>query len=565
MNIDADTKDWIRTAADDRAAAAGMRFDGERGVFVCDWIENYCCLYEGDTAGQPLRLMPYQRDFTMRLFSWVWWSDEWGQYIRRFREASLWAAKKNGKSPYLAAVGLYLLCADGEAGQKVYSMAKNGDQAKIAQRHAFNMVLQSPALKDDCKVHRSTLQIAHLPTNSMMIVLTGDDIRGAQAKEGLNGSAIIDEVHVVDRQMIESTCRMGISRKEPLQLSGSTSGDDPSSYGFERFQYGRQVNKGDRDDPHFLHEEFCAPDNVSDADIDDHLDEYGKAANPAWGFTVKPTEFRNDWRSSKGNPRKVAKFRQHRLNLWVGSTNPWLDTAGWDAGRREYALEDLAGRDCFLGLDLSRRSDMTSAVFLFPWFEDGPECVRMWPMFWLPAETARDRDHLFPFRSWAADGHLTLTAGATVDYSAVKADIRAAVNAHRLNVLNLFYDQTYANEMTQALHEGEQLGGAVEPGVVAERTVVRQGIMSITGLACEFERRVKAGLVQHPGNAVMTWQVGHCEVVRDRNQNIAPAKPSPHSGKSIDGVAAAIDAMAGVVDLRPAESNVYDERGPLIL
>jgi phage terminase large subunit-like protein len=88
------------------------------------------------------------------------------------------------------------------------------------------------------------------------------------------------------------------------------------------------VNAGERDDPHFLHVEYCAPDKATDADIDEHLDEYGKAANPAWGTIVKPSEFRADWQRSKGKPREVARFKQYRLNLWVGSTNQWLDTAG---------------------------------------------------------------------------------------------------------------------------------------------------------------------------------------------------------------------------------------------
>jgi hypothetical protein len=89
----------VRTAADERAARAGMRFDPERAAFVCDWIENYCRLYEGDKAGEPLLLLGFQRDFLSRLFGWVRWSDEWGQWVRRFTHGAFWGAKKNGKSP----------------------------------------------------------------------------------------------------------------------------------------------------------------------------------------------------------------------------------------------------------------------------------------------------------------------------------------------------------------------------------------------------------------------------------------------------------------------------------
>jgi phage terminase large subunit-like protein len=545
MPIDRDTKDWIRNAADERAAKAGMRFDGERGQFVCDWIEGYCCLYQGSLAGQPLKLYEAQRDFVMRLFGWVRWSDEWDEWIRRFTHASLWKAKKNGKSPLAAAYNLYLLAGDNEPGQNVYMMAHDGQQARIAQMHAINMVEQSPALADDCKVNKTTLQIMHKPSKSVVQIVTGDDKRGADSKHGYNGSVTIDEMHVVTRPMMDAVGRAGISRKEPLQVSFSTAGTDPSSVGFERCQYGRQVNGGERDDPHFLHVEYAAPQNATAAEIDERLEEYGKAANPAWGILVKPSEFRADWQRSKAEPRKLATFMQERLDVWVGSVNPWLDVLGWDRGRREFTLEDLAGRECFLGLDLSRTQDMTAAPLVFPWPEEGPECFRIWPLFWLPEATARARDHLFPYRTWADAGHLSLTPGDVVDYGAVEDEVVATVTAHRLKLVKIGYDKTYAEELTQRLTNA--LG--------CERMAVSQSLMTLTALCKDFERRVSAGQIQHAGNAVMSWQVGHVKVWTDRNQNIRPVKPDPKGGKSIDGIMATIDAMA-CLSAEPATSFI---------
>jgi phage terminase large subunit-like protein len=562
--IDRETRKRIATAADERAARAGMRFDAERAAFACDWIGSNCCLYEGERAGELIELLPFQRDFFERLFGWVRWSDEWEGWIRRFTRASLWAAKKNGKSPLAAAYNLYMLCADGEQGQKVYMMAKNGSQAKIAQDHAINMVRQSPLLScdrgGDCKINNTTLAITHSPTRSVLSVVTGDDKRGADAKHGYNGSVTIDEMHVVSRTMIEAVGRAGLSRREPLQVSFSTAGSDPTSVGHERFAYGRQVNSGERLDPHFLHVEYCAPDDATDVEIDERLEEFGKMANPAWGAMIKPSQFRADWDSVKGNAREVAVFKMERLNLWVGSTNRWLSSAGWQKGARKFALADLAGRECFAALDLSRTRDLTAFVLLFPWPEGGPECVRLWPMFWMPEDTARERDHLFPFKSWAAGGFIKLTPGGIVDYSVVKEDARAAITGNRLKVLKLRYDEKYANEITQALFEGERVGSETAPGVVGGREVFDQNIMVFTAPSKEFERRVSAGLIQHPDNKVLTWQIGHCEVKTDVNQNIRPVKPAPHSGKSVDGVVCCVMATSNV--MVPADAlSVYETRG----
>lgn len=554
--IDRETRKWVRNAADERAAKAGMRFDRERAEFAVNWKEKYLCLYEGEYAGQPLVLLPCWREFFMRLHGWVRWSDEWGQWIRRYTHGSFWGAKKNAKSPGCAAHNLFMTCADGEQGQKVYQGAKNGEQARIAQLHAVNMVKQSPELYADCKINNSTLEIKHLPTNSVLMILSGDDSRGAKAKEGLNGSISYDEMHVVNREMEERTSRAGISRKEPLNVSFSTAGDDPSSVGYERFQYGRQVNKGERHDPHFLHVEYCCPnDSPTEAEIEDNLDAYGKAANPAWGHIVKPSEFRADWQRSKGNAREVARFKQYRLNLWVGSTNQWLDVGGWERGREDFTLADLAGRECVGALDLSRTRDMTAFTLLFPG-ED--ETVRVWPLFWLPEDTAKARNHLFPFLSWGKAGHLTLTPGGIVDYAVVKADIRRVVEEHGLVLKTLFYDEKYANELTQELTEGD--GGT--PGLGCERVVFPQSIMHFTGPAKEFERRVSAGLVRHPGNPVLSWQVGHCEAKTDSNQNVRPVKPAPHSGKAIDGVVCLCMGTAGVMAV-PAPSMTIGD--PILL
>src|SRR5262249_57614699 len=132
--------------------------DEGRGQCAVTWIESYCRLYEGDWAGQPMKLSDWQLDCTMRLFGWIRYSEKWKRWIRRFRAASIWVAKKNKKSPTLAAWGLYLLCGDGEQGQKIFHAAKDGQQArKIAGEHAKQMLLQSDELLSECRINETTM------------------------------------------------------------------------------------------------------------------------------------------------------------------------------------------------------------------------------------------------------------------------------------------------------------------------------------------------------------------------------------------------------------------------
>ena len=571
-----DTRAWIRCEADEAAVKAGMFMDLERGEQVCEWIESNCCLYEGSRAGEPLKLLPAWREFFIRLFGWVRWSVKWDGWVRRFTRFGFWAAKKNAKSPCLAALNVYLLCGDGEPGQKVYMGAMNGDQARISQLHSVNMIRQSPNLNDLCKINNTTLNIEHLPTRSKSIIITGDNKRGQKAKEGFNGSVLFDEMHVVADEMMRRVSRAGISRRQPLLGSMSTCGDDRNCIGYEWMKQGRDAadHKPGREDLQFLHVEYSIPDDVADVDIVNEPTKYLPMANPVWGQIIDPDEIVGDCkRSYAAGPREWNKFLQYRANRWISSTNPWLDTSAWAASREDFDLESLRGRECYLGIDLARRLDMVGAAFLFPWpegptgvapkdgWDDGDkgDTVRVWPMAWLNQETVTMRDPIYGLAKWGKDGFLNVTPGNTTDFQRVKKGIRDAVFAFELQVKGVFFDKYYAEEFTQQLVDGEQdeAGNTIARGLGCDRFTVPQTITGLTGASCELERRIRKRLVRHPANPVLDWQVESVEVYTDPNQNIRPRKPEPHSAKSVDLILAMVMAMVGEMTMKESQPRVH--------
>src|ERR1035441_3430339 len=54
--VDAVTIKWCRNRADYLAAKAGYRFEPKRGQFACDWILEYCSLYEGVARSEERRV-----------------------------------------------------------------------------------------------------------------------------------------------------------------------------------------------------------------------------------------------------------------------------------------------------------------------------------------------------------------------------------------------------------------------------------------------------------------------------------------------------------------------------
>jgi phage terminase large subunit-like protein len=113
-----------------------------RANHVLEFIENYCHHSKGKMGGKPVRLELWERALLAAIFGFI---DQNGN--RKYREAVLIVAKKNGKSLIASCVGLYLQCADGEPGPEVYAVATKRDQAKIIWSEAKRMRNKSPALR----------------------------------------------------------------------------------------------------------------------------------------------------------------------------------------------------------------------------------------------------------------------------------------------------------------------------------------------------------------------------------------------------------------------------------
>jgi phage terminase large subunit-like protein len=314
-------------------------------------------------AGEPC---DWQYECVMRIFGWVRYSDDWGREVRRFRKGGVWCPKKSKKSPTLSAIGLYLMIGDGEPGQKVFFAAKDGTQAReIAGQHALEMVKASKELDAACEINMSRMRITYTEARSFLQPLSSGSSRSVEAKEGLNGSILIDETHVVDREYAATISRAGISRAEPLFLQFSTAGKDPDSYGKEEFDYGEENNRTGADESYFF-AYYGVDQTLSDEAIAADPEGALRQANPAMGHTVHMTEALADYHASKANSKRFADFKTYRLNIWQQSANPWIRMDDWSACGQDFTEESLYGQPCGAGLDLGKVSDMTALSLVFP-------------------------------------------------------------------------------------------------------------------------------------------------------------------------------------------------------
>ena len=277
----------------------------------CDWpFESHTQLYGWETVARH---------------------QKWKRRLRRFRSGSFWQPKKNKKSPTLAANACFLLLGDGEQGANVYLAASDGGQARrISGTHTIAMVEMSDVLSQYCKINRNEMSISVAETRSRLEPLASNNSRTVKSLEGLNGSVLIDEVHVVDQKMIDTVSRLGISRAEPLHLEFSTAGDNPNSYGHRRWEEGEENNKTGANLRH-LHISYHAPQNLTDVELARDPEKYIRMANPALGHTIELSEVLDDYKNSAKSPQKLNEFKKYRLNIWQRAASSFIVEGQWIA------------------------------------------------------------------------------------------------------------------------------------------------------------------------------------------------------------------------------------------
>jgi phage terminase large subunit-like protein len=202
------------------------RYDERRADFAVGFIQMLRHT-TGKWFGKPFRLMPWQETIIRDIFGIV---DADG--YRQFRTAYVEVGKKNGKSELAAAVALYLLFADGEAGAEVYSCAADINQASIVFNTAKAMVEQCKDLAGISKLLPSTKRITFLHTNSAYRVLSSE----IKSKQGFNVSGLIfDELFAQQtRELFDTMTKYtGDARRQPLYFLITTAGRDKTSICYE--------------------------------------------------------------------------------------------------------------------------------------------------------------------------------------------------------------------------------------------------------------------------------------------------------------------------------------------
>lgn len=511
----------ITSEADERALLNGYRYDSARAGRVVSFF-GLLRHAKGKWAGQPFELPQWQLDFVEPLFGWV---DEAGR--RRYRQAYLEVAKKNGKSTLCSGLALYLLMGDGEPAAEVYSAAADREQAGIVYREAKAMVEASSALRKRLEVKASVKRILHPASASFYRVLS----REAGTSHGINIHGLIfDELHTQKTRELSDALRWGgASRTQPLFVYITTAGHDEDSICWEKHEYAQQVADGVIHDDRFLGQIYALDEG------DDWTDETSwPKANPSWGITIDPDDFAAECQEAQNSPRLANSFKRLRLNVWTPQETLWLSLAQWDRMSRKDPIAwlhrmrtKLQGQPCLGGLDLSSTTDLSCLVLLF---EHRGKMVPL-PWFWLPQAAVDEVTDV-----WVRQGLITATPGNVIDYDWILDEIAGDPTegeplAAQYDITEIGFDPWNATQLAVDLERE-----------AVPMTEVRQSYRALNEPSKLLESLVLSGKLDHGGHPVMRWCANNVAVATDPADNIRPIKSNPK--KRIDGILATVIALS---------------------
>ncbi|AQU06098.1 terminase large subunit [Dehalococcoides mccartyi] len=489
---------------------------------------------KGEWAGQPFKLMAWQKDIVTRLFGTL---NPDG--TRQYRTCYIEVPRKNGKSTLAAAIANYLLFADGEAGAEIYSAAADRGQASLVFNEAAHMVRTHPALLSRSKVLDSVKRIIIPRNNSFYQTLSAE----AYTKHGLNAHGIIfDELHTQkNRELWDVLTTSGGTRRQPLTVAITTAGVDRNSICWELHDYAQKILSGIVEDDTFLPVIYAATD---DDNWEDESVWY--KANPGLGEFRSIDEMKQMYRRAKETPALEMTFRQLYLNQWVSSYERWLPMDKWDTCGAPFALKELDGQDCYAGLDLASTTDLTALVLVFPNGEGGFQVI---PHFWIPLDNiheAAKRDRV-PYPLWLKQGLIHATAGNIIDYTAVEATIDELAEIYHIR--EIAFDNWNACRLSQDLTDK---GYTMVP--------FSQSVKNMSPPTKELMNITLSGKLKHGGHPVLRWNADNMMVYRDSNDNLKPNKQKA-TGR-IDGMVALIMALDRAIkheNITP--HSVYENRG----
>ena len=398
---------------------------------ACSIMEGFFVHAQGeDMKGRPLMgeafiLQPWEVFITVNLLGWYYKDSE----IRRFTEAFIMIARKNGKTSFVAALSFAVGILQRQSGSTEYIVANSLKQTLQAFEFLkFNMKYHGLTDDEDMHIldnsfnHRIEYQFRDEEGRPEGKIDINALASNPDSQDSFNCNfAIADEMAAYKKAKqytLFKDAQKGYRNK--LIVGITTAGDNANSFGYRHMEYAiKVVDSTVKDDKFFSF--IARADQDENGNVDYTNAEQHEKANPSYGVTVSPDELMNDALQAQNDPQKRKEFFAKSLNIYTSAVKAYFDIDEFRKSNKKYkwTMEELAKMPIrwYGGADLSRVFDLTASALVGEY----KDTLIIIPHAFFPIAQAykkADEDNI-PLFGWKEDGWLTMTNGETVNHSEV--------------------------------------------------------------------------------------------------------------------------------------------------
>lgn len=418
---------------------------------------------------------------------------------------------------FMAALGLYHLMADGEAGAEVILAANSREQANTAFDMCSNFATKLDSKKKYFKPYRASLRFP--ATKSVLKVIAAD----AKKQDGFNCSfGIVDEYHAAkDSGILDVIGSSMLMREQPLLAIITTAGFNKISPCYQYRETSIEILEGLKTDDNLFTIIYTldANDDWQDEDV-------WEKCSPNLGVTVTKEAIQQEITKAINNVDEEVGVKTKTLNLWTDVSEVWITSEAIMRVSKDLKFEDFKGSTCFVGVDLASTQDLTAIAYL--WEKKGKLYVKV--KYYIPSESLQTRMNKEKYKIWNKQKLLTSTIGNVTDYDAITNDL--LINQKQFKIGAVAYDSWNA---TQWAIKATELRLPLEP--------FSQTVGNFNSYTRELERLILSEGIVIDNNEILRWNFANVLLKTDYNGNVKPSKGSGEALK-IDGVIAIIQALA---------------------
>lgn len=361
---------------------------------------------------------------------------------RVIREVFLFMARKNGKTAFSAALQMFGMLADGVENPQSLLLANTAFQASISLNFAKNMINHTPQLQKRLIGQRSRIIFRDYDKQGFSQIFSTID--PARLEGHSPSMAILDECHAYNDNSIYQAVKTGTgARVNPLIFLISTAGNKNNGFLNDYLNQHKDILDGKYDNESILAMIF-QPDPEDDL----ANPECWVKSNPSIGVINSIEDLLIAHNSAKHSFADQYYFITKHLNLFYDSPDTWIPEEYILPLFEDFPEGELYGKDAFIGMDLSKNTDLSSIVIYIP----GEDVSYAIPYFWLAnMEGNHIRKNGKDLTNWIFEGHITKCASKTIDLDLIYNKIIEL--SEKFNIVSIQYDPYNAPVLVARLKE----------------------------------------------------------------------------------------------------------------